>query len=62
MIKIIINFKINKMKKIFFLVLTVLMIACSSDDDNTCNVLDTSLAGTWVSTNDMMIRVLILLH
>tara|TARA_Y100000385_G_scaffold90868_2_gene93656 strand:+ start:22072 stop:22224 length:153 start_codon:yes stop_codon:yes gene_type:complete len=50
------------MKKLFFLVLTVLMIACSSDDDNTCNVLDTSLAGTWVSTNDMMIRVLILLH
>ena len=38
------------MKKLFFLVLTVLIVACSSDDDNTCNVSDASLVGTWVGT------------
>ena len=40
------------MKKLFFLVLTVLMVACSSDDDATCNVSDASLVGTWVGTED----------
>ena len=40
------------MKKLFFLVLTVLIVACSSDDDNTCNVSDASLVGTWVGTAD----------
>ena len=40
------------MKKLFFLVLTVLIFACSSDDDNTCNVSDASLVGTWVGTAD----------
>tara|TARA_B110000238_G_scaffold69971_1_gene76728 strand:- start:1339 stop:1707 length:369 start_codon:yes stop_codon:yes gene_type:complete len=40
------------MKKLFFLVLTVLMVACSSDDDTTCNVSDASLVGTWVGTED----------
>lgn len=40
------------MKKLFFLVLTVLIFACSSDDDNTCNVSDASLVGTWVGTDD----------
>ena len=40
------------MKKLFFLVLTVLIVACSSDDDNTCNVSDASLVGTWVGTED----------
>ena len=40
------------MKKLFFLVLTVLMVACSSDDDTTCNVSDASLVGTWVGTDD----------
>ena len=40
------------MKKLFFLVLTVLMFACSSDDDATCNVSDASLVGTWVGTED----------
>ena len=40
------------MKKLFFLVLTVLIVACSSDDDNTCNVSDASLVGTWVGTDD----------
>ena len=40
------------MKKLFFLVLTVLIVACSSDDDNTCNISDASLVGTWVGTAD----------
>ena len=40
------------MKKLFFLVLAVLMVACSSDDDTTCNVSDASLVGTWVGTED----------
>jgi len=40
------------MKKLFFLVLTILLVACSSDDDNTCNVSDASLVGTWVGTDD----------
>ena len=40
------------MKKLFFLVLTVWIVACSSDDDNTCNVSDASLVGTWVGTAD----------
>ena len=40
------------MKKLFFLVLTVLIVACSSDDDATCNVSDASLVGTWVGTED----------
>ena len=40
------------MKKLFFLVLTVLIVACSSDDDSTCNVSDASLVGTWVGTAD----------
>ena len=40
------------MKIFFFLVLTVLIVACSSDDDNTCNVSDASLVGTWVGTAD----------
>jgi len=40
------------MKKLFFLVLTVLIVACSSDDDDTCNVSDASLVGTWVGTVD----------
>ena len=40
------------MKKLFFLVLAVLMVACSSDDDTTCNVSDASLVGTWVGTDD----------
>ena len=44
--------KINKIKKLFFLVLAVLMVACSSDDDTTCNVSDASLVGTWVGTED----------
>ena len=40
------------MKKLFFLVLTVLIVACSSDDDTTCNISDASLVGTWVGTAD----------
>ena len=40
------------MKKLFFLVLTVLIVACSSDDDTTCNISDASLVGTWVGTDD----------
>ena len=40
------------MKKLFFLVLTVLIVACSSNDENTCNVSDASLVGTWVGTDN----------
>lgn len=35
------------MKKLLFVVLTVLMVACSSDDDNSCDVSTASLIGTW---------------
>ncbi|EAR12126.1 hypothetical protein PI23P_12352 [Polaribacter irgensii 23-P] len=39
-------------KKFGILLLTVLIVACSSDDDNTCNVSDASLVGTWVGTDN----------
>ena len=38
------------MKKLFFLVLTVLIVSCSSDDDNTSEVVtcdESSIVGTW---------------
>ena len=41
---------INKMKKLFFLVLTVLIVACSSDDDNTSEVVtcdESKIVGAW---------------
>ena len=40
------------MKKLFFLVLTVLIVSCSSDDDNTIEVVtcdESSIPGTWDS-------------
>ena len=39
-------------KKFGILLLTVLIVACSSNDDNTCNVSDASLVGTWVGTDN----------
>jgi hypothetical protein len=38
------------MKKLFFLVLTVLIVACS-DDDSSCDVANASLVGEWNQTN-----------
>ena len=38
------------MKKLFFLVLTVLIVSCSSDDDNTSEVVtcdESKIVGTW---------------
>ena len=39
-------------KKFGILLLTVLIVACSSNDENTCNVSDASLVGTWVGTDN----------
>ena len=38
------------MKKLIFLVLTVLIVACSSDDSS-CNVANASFVGEWNRTN-----------
>ena len=40
------------MKKLTYLFLALIIVACSSDDDATCNVSDASLVGTWVGTED----------